>query len=193
MMRIRSVKAGVWVRCTEATFVMVARDPLNKTASFVNPLKLVTTDEKEVFQRGIENKKRYYFFCSGVASPCALNFTQTQMGCFQAVATPYPKYIPSPSHAQLSRLGTFSQTKFTNVHLFRRISMNADSLFKVTMLTLYTLLCYFDQVSCCVLCNVFHVLQTISIPKNCSHLAIIPGAANPRGAADHPQPLHKHS
>jgi len=49
---------GVWVRCTEATFVMVARDPLNKTASFVNPLKLVTSDEKEVFQRGIENKKR---------------------------------------------------------------------------------------------------------------------------------------
>ena len=39
---------------------MVARDPLNKTASFVNPLKLVTSDEKEVFQRGIENKKRYF-------------------------------------------------------------------------------------------------------------------------------------
>ena len=38
--------------------MMVARDPLNKTASFVNPLKLVTNDEKEVFQRGIENKKR---------------------------------------------------------------------------------------------------------------------------------------
>ena len=38
---------------------MVARDPLNKTASFVNPLKLVTNDEKEVFQRGIENKKRW--------------------------------------------------------------------------------------------------------------------------------------
>ena len=39
--------------------MMVARDPLNKTASFVNPLKLVTNDEKEVFQRGIENKKRW--------------------------------------------------------------------------------------------------------------------------------------
>lgn len=41
--------------------MMVARDPLNKTASFVNPLKLVTSDEKEVFHRGIENKKRYNF------------------------------------------------------------------------------------------------------------------------------------
>jgi len=54
-------KEGVWVKCTDATFVMVARDPLNRTASLVNPLKLVTSDEKEVFQRGIENKKRQSF------------------------------------------------------------------------------------------------------------------------------------
>ena len=49
---------GVWLRCTEATFVMVARDPLNKTANFVNPLKVVTKEEQEVFNRGIENKTR---------------------------------------------------------------------------------------------------------------------------------------
>lgn len=49
---------GVWVRCTQATFVMVARDPLNRTGSFVNPLEVVTREEEEVFQRGIENKTR---------------------------------------------------------------------------------------------------------------------------------------
>merc|ERR1712080_696504 len=43
---------------TEATFVMVARDPLNKTASFVNSLKLATKEEEELFNRGIENKIR---------------------------------------------------------------------------------------------------------------------------------------
>ena len=29
-MRIDETKTGVWVKCTDATFVMVARDPLNR-------------------------------------------------------------------------------------------------------------------------------------------------------------------
>ena len=86
MMSIKNLKPGVWVRCTEATFVMVARDPLNKTASFVNPLKLVTSDEKEVFQRGIENKKRYFF---PLLLSCCKGFSiihyHTQTDCLQDI------------------------------------------------------------------------------------------------------------
>ena len=93
---------------------MVARDPLNKTASFVNPLKLVTNDEKEVFQRGIENKKRWVppFFA--------------RKGGFLL----FQKEIPSSWYSTaIHTLNWFS----------RRISMNADSLFKVNLNSLCTI------------------------------------------------------
>ena len=49
---------GSWVKVTEATFVLVARDPLNRGAAFINPLELVTEEEKQIFQTGAMNKKR---------------------------------------------------------------------------------------------------------------------------------------
>ena len=49
---------GSWVKVTEATFVLVARDPLNRGAAFINPLDLVTEEEKQIFQTGAMNKKR---------------------------------------------------------------------------------------------------------------------------------------
>ena len=49
---------GQWVKITEALFVLVARDPLNRGAAFINPLELVTNEEKELFRQGEENKKR---------------------------------------------------------------------------------------------------------------------------------------
>ena len=49
---------GKWVKFTEATFVMVARDPLNKGAAFINPLEVLTVEEKEIQKKGESNKKR---------------------------------------------------------------------------------------------------------------------------------------
>ena len=49
---------GDWVKITEALFVLVARDPLNRGAAFINPLELVTKEEKMLFQKGEMNKKR---------------------------------------------------------------------------------------------------------------------------------------
>merc|ERR1719300_1707115 len=51
---------GEWVKFTDALFVLVARDPLNRGAAFLNPLEVVTEEEKELFQKGEENKKRRY-------------------------------------------------------------------------------------------------------------------------------------
>merc|ERR1712241_506478 len=39
---------------------MGARDPLNRGAAFINPLELVTEEEKMLFQKGEMNKKRRY-------------------------------------------------------------------------------------------------------------------------------------
>ena len=41
---------------------MVARDPLNRGAAFINPLELVTDQEKDIFAKGEMNKKRYKVF-----------------------------------------------------------------------------------------------------------------------------------
>lgn len=51
---------GDWVKITEALFVLVARDPLNRGAAFLNPLELENDEEKELFKKGEENKKRRY-------------------------------------------------------------------------------------------------------------------------------------
>ena len=50
---------GEWIKFTDALFVLVARDPLNRGAAFINPLELVTEEEKELFKNGEANKKRY--------------------------------------------------------------------------------------------------------------------------------------
>ena len=148
MMSIKNLRPGVWVRCTEATFVMVARDPLNKTASFVNPLKLVTSDEKEVFQRGIENKKRYFFPLLLTCCKCfsIIRYQQNYGESKQNYSYTNGLFA---RYTQLGWWGTFSQTQYINVHLSRRISMNADSLFKVTRLSMLTIfVCFHIWTKC---------------------------------------------
>ena len=49
---------GQWVKFTEATFVMVARDPLNRSAAFINPLEVVTEEEKEILKKAELNNRR---------------------------------------------------------------------------------------------------------------------------------------
>ncbi|KAK3515510.1 hypothetical protein QTP70_024205 [Hemibagrus guttatus] len=49
---------GAYTPVLDATFVMVARDPENKRAAFVNPLKLENPEEEKIFQQGEINKKR---------------------------------------------------------------------------------------------------------------------------------------
>uniref|UniRef100_A0AAR2IRC6 HotDog ACOT-type domain-containing protein n=1 Tax=Pygocentrus nattereri TaxID=42514 RepID=A0AAR2IRC6_PYGNA len=49
---------GAYSPVLDATFVMVARDPENKRAAFVNPLKLQGPEEEKIFQQGEINKKR---------------------------------------------------------------------------------------------------------------------------------------
>ncbi|XP_048031437.1 acyl-CoA thioesterase 9, tandem duplicate 2 isoform X4 [Megalobrama amblycephala] len=49
---------GAYTDVLDATFVMVARDPENKRAAFVNPLKPEGPDEEAIFRQGEINKKR---------------------------------------------------------------------------------------------------------------------------------------
>lgn len=49
-----------WEKFTEARFLMVARDPLNRGSAFINPLHVETTEEKKVFAKGDTNKKRRF-------------------------------------------------------------------------------------------------------------------------------------
>uniref|UniRef100_A0A674D2Q6 Acyl-CoA thioesterase 9 n=1 Tax=Salmo trutta TaxID=8032 RepID=A0A674D2Q6_SALTR len=49
---------GAYTPVLDATFVMVARDPENKRAAFVNPLKPEGPEEEELFQQGEINKMR---------------------------------------------------------------------------------------------------------------------------------------
>jgi len=49
---------GEWIKCTKARFVLVARDPLNRGSAVLNPMKLVTEEEEELFKEGRDNKLR---------------------------------------------------------------------------------------------------------------------------------------
>uniref|UniRef100_A0A672N6Q3 Acyl-coenzyme A thioesterase 9, mitochondrial-like n=1 Tax=Sinocyclocheilus grahami TaxID=75366 RepID=A0A672N6Q3_SINGR len=49
---------GAYTDVLDATFVMVARDPENKRAAFINPLKLESPEEEAIFQQGELNKTR---------------------------------------------------------------------------------------------------------------------------------------
>ncbi|XP_036371601.1 acyl-CoA thioesterase 9, tandem duplicate 1 isoform X1 [Megalops cyprinoides] len=49
---------GAYSPVLDATFVMVARDPENKRAAFVHPLKPEGPEEEKLFQEGEANKKR---------------------------------------------------------------------------------------------------------------------------------------
>jgi len=48
----------IWTKVTEAVFVMVARHPLNTGGAVINSLDIVTEEEKEIFNIGLENKNR---------------------------------------------------------------------------------------------------------------------------------------
>ena len=53
---------GQWIKLTEALFVLVARDPLNRGSAFINPLDLATKEEQDLFAKGEMNKKRFKDF-----------------------------------------------------------------------------------------------------------------------------------
>ena len=53
---------GQWVKFTEALFVLVARDPLNRGAAFINPLELCSQEERDIFQLGEQNKRRWVVY-----------------------------------------------------------------------------------------------------------------------------------
>ncbi|XP_056306505.1 acyl-coenzyme A thioesterase 9, mitochondrial-like isoform X2 [Danio aesculapii] len=57
-MHMSQYQNGTHADLLDATFVMVARDPENKRAAFVNPLKPVGLEEEAIFLQGEINKKR---------------------------------------------------------------------------------------------------------------------------------------
>ncbi|CAL8294931.1 unnamed protein product [Lota lota] len=57
-MYMSQLREGAYSPVLEATFVMVARDPENKRAAFVNPLKPEGPEEELLFQQGEVNKTR---------------------------------------------------------------------------------------------------------------------------------------
>jgi len=56
-LRLEQLVDEEWVKFTEARFLMVARDPLNRGSAFINPLKVETKEEEELFVKGDINKK----------------------------------------------------------------------------------------------------------------------------------------
>ena len=57
-LQLEQLIEGHWLKFTEATFVMVARDPLNRSAAFINPLEVGTEEEEEILKKGELNKRR---------------------------------------------------------------------------------------------------------------------------------------
>jgi len=50
------MREGQWKHVTEATFVLVVRDPMNTGSSFVNRIQADTEEEKALLNRGEKNK-----------------------------------------------------------------------------------------------------------------------------------------
>lgn len=55
-MKLQQMKKDAWIDLLQASFVMVARDPGNKCAAFVNPLKPLSGEEEQLFNKGEVNK-----------------------------------------------------------------------------------------------------------------------------------------
>ncbi|XP_072034992.1 acyl-coenzyme A thioesterase 9, mitochondrial-like isoform X2 [Amphiura filiformis] len=55
-MKLKQLKQDSWSDILQATFVMVARDPGNKGAAYVNPLRPETPEEEMIFQEGEVSK-----------------------------------------------------------------------------------------------------------------------------------------
>jgi len=59
-LHLHQLEQGVWRKCTEATIVMVARDPRGGGRAFLHPLEMVGEEEEELFRRGEESKIRRF-------------------------------------------------------------------------------------------------------------------------------------
>ena len=46
------------LRFSEASFVTVAKDPINRGSAFINPLEVVGEEEEKLFKLGEESKSR---------------------------------------------------------------------------------------------------------------------------------------
>ncbi|KAM9712168.1 acyl-coenzyme A thioesterase 9, mitochondrial [Menidia menidia] len=57
-MHMSQSRGGSWAPVLDATFVMVARDPENKRAAFVNPLKAEGPEEERLLREGEANRSR---------------------------------------------------------------------------------------------------------------------------------------
>lgn len=55
---LEQVRDGEWRKVTEAKFVLVARDPTNSGSTVLNPLETTSKEEKELFDKGAQNKVR---------------------------------------------------------------------------------------------------------------------------------------
>lgn len=55
-LELYQLRDGKWVHVTEATFVMVVRDSMNKGSSYVNPLRVEGPEETAILERGELNK-----------------------------------------------------------------------------------------------------------------------------------------
>ena len=55
-LQLYQLRAGNWIRVTDATFMLIVRDPVNKSSSFLNPLVAESHEEKEFIKRGESNK-----------------------------------------------------------------------------------------------------------------------------------------
>eukprot|EP00088_Acartia_fossae_P059422 TRINITY_DN7051_c0_g1_i1.p1 TRINITY_DN7051_c0_g1~~TRINITY_DN7051_c0_g1_i1.p1 ORF type:complete len:442 (-),score=92.43 TRINITY_DN7051_c0_g1_i1:220-1515(-) len=57
---LEQVRDGQWRKVTEAKFVLVARDPLNRGSAVLNPLERGSQEEEDIYQRGEQNKVRRF-------------------------------------------------------------------------------------------------------------------------------------
>ena len=80
---------------TEASFVLVSRDPLNVGSAFVNPLIAETDQEKMLIQLGNENKRNRYY--NQPSMPVVPSHVSGDHNCSTKI-----KYIDSSSHVPVS-------------------------------------------------------------------------------------------
>ena len=55
-LQLYQLRAENWIRVTDATFMLIVRDPVNKSSSFLNPLIAECHEEKDFIKRGESNK-----------------------------------------------------------------------------------------------------------------------------------------
>ncbi|KAG1708488.1 Acyl-coenzyme A thioesterase 9, mitochondrial [Nymphon striatum] len=78
-MTVLQMIEGKWEHQMDACFVLVARDPNNAQAGFVNPLEAETKSEKLMLQQGEENKKRRQLVSSQSLLKQPPNLSESQL------------------------------------------------------------------------------------------------------------------